>query len=154
MSFPLLLLVASDVQWLSDIEESGTVRPAALRRAGPRDPEPPHQRLQRRTLHSQPGGGAPRATERPVRLPEDAQNVHPLHRLEGRGTVLVISPGPTPPELGERHLERPPLREDHRPLDEVGELAHVPRPRLAAERLERLAGDHLEVSIHRAGEAL
>src|SRR5438094_2931179 len=154
MSFPLLLLVASDVQWLSDIEESGTVRPAALRRPRPHDPEPPHQRLQRRTLHSTPGGGAPRATEGPVRLPEDPENVHPLHSLEGRGSVLVISPGPTPPELGERNLERPPLREDHRPLDEVRELPHVPRPRIPAERLERLAGDHLDVPIHRAGETL
>src|SRR5207249_9873765 len=90
-----------------------------LRRPWPRDPEPPHQRLQGRAFHSEPGGGAPRATEHPVRLPEDAQNVHPLHLLEGRGSVLVIAPKPTPPELGERNLERPPLREDHRPLDEV-----------------------------------
>src|SRR5438132_886323 len=129
-------------------------RGTALRGPRPGDPEPPHQRLQRRTLHSQPGGGAPRATEGPVRLPEDAQNVHPLHSLEGRGSVLVIGPRPTPPELGERNLERSPLREDHRPLDEVGELSHVPRPRIPAEGLERLGGDHLDVPIHRAGEAL
>src|SRR5439155_19390895 len=73
---------------------------AALRRPGPRDPEPPHQRLQRRAFHSEPGCGAPRATEHPVRLPEDAPDVRPLHILEGRGSVLVINPRPTPLELG------------------------------------------------------
>src|SRR5439155_4824654 len=133
---------------------SDAPRTLALRGPGPGAPEPSHQRLQRRTLHSQPGGGAPRATEGPVRLPEDPEIVHPLHSLEGRGSVLVISPGPTPPELGERNLERPPLREDHRALDEVRELPHVPRPRIPAERLEGLAGDHLDVPIHRAGETL
>src|SRR5207244_5950037 len=57
----------------SDLSAVGTV--PRLRGPRPADPEPPHQRLQRRALHSEPGGGAPRTTEHPVRLSEDAQNV-------------------------------------------------------------------------------
>src|SRR5205807_6091861 len=32
--------------------------------------------------NSKPGGGAPRATEHPDRLPDDSHNVHPLHLLQ------------------------------------------------------------------------
>src|SRR3989454_7923637 len=130
------------------------IRPGGLRSPWSRDPEPSHQRLQRSALHSQPGGGAPRTTEHPVRLLEDPQDVRPLHTLEGRGAVVVSGRGPLPLELGERNFERSPLREDHGPLDEVGKLAHVPGPRIPAEGVERLARDHLDVSVHRAGEAL
>src|SRR5215813_8922602 len=126
----------------------------ALRGTGPRYPEPFDHRLQRRTLHSQPGGGAARAPDRPVRLVENAEDVHPLHRLEGPGIVSVISPSRAPLELRERNFERSTLREDHGPLDEVGELSHVPRPRVAAERLEGLTAYHLDLAVHRTGEAL
>ena len=61
--------------------------------------------------------------------------MHPLHGPEGRGPVVVVRPMPAPLELGERNLERPSLGEDHRPLDEVGQLPHVPGPGIPAKRL-------------------
>src|SRR5206468_6810848 len=38
------------------------------------------------------------------------------------------------------------------PRDEVGQLTHVSRPGMPPKRLERLARDDLDVSIHRTGE--
>src|SRR5262249_27420471 len=56
---------ARAVDWAVQVGMIGPCRrwrePARLRGAGPRDPEPFDHRLQRRTLHSQPGGGAARA---------------------------------------------------------------------------------------------
>ena len=66
----------------------------------------------------------------------------------------MTGPKSMPLELGERNFECSPLREDHRPLDEVGELAHVARPRIVAERLEGLARDHVDVPVHRTRETL
>jgi len=80
--------------------------------------------------------------------------VHPLHGPEGGGSVVVVRPVPAPLELAERNLERPSLGEDHRPLYEVGQLPHVSRPGMPPKRLERLARDDLDVSIHRTGELL
>ena len=80
--------------------------------------------------------------------------MHPLHGPEGGGSVVVVRPVPAPLELAERNLERPSLGEDHRPLYEVGQLPHVSRPGMPPKRLERLARDDLDVSIHRTGELL
>src|SRR5262249_57461788 len=44
--------------------------------------------------------------------------------------------------------------EEHGTLGELGGLSHVRRPRVAAECLEGLSAYHLDVAVHRAGEAL
>jgi hypothetical protein len=57
---------------------------------GPANPELPHTRLQRRTLHSQDGRGPLGPGDPPLGLPQSAQNMLPFSFFErgnGRGRI-------------------------------------------------------------------
>src|SRR5437016_2825891 len=109
------------------------------------DPESLHQRLQRRTLHAEPRCRTPRASQHPVRLFEGTQDIgaldSPARCADSRGF-------PAPGEVVERHLERPAAGKDHRPLDQIRELADVPGPSVPTECIQRLARDDLDPAVH------
>src|SRR2546427_7229210 len=59
-------------------------------------------------------------------------------------TTLFRSGFPAPGEVVERHLERPAAGKDHRPLDQIRELADVPGPR--DRKSTRLNSSHSQIS--------
>ena len=69
--------------------------------------------------------------------------MRPLDILEGRGAVLVMGPRSAALELDERNFERSPLREDHRPLEEV--------ERRAIEENLKACDGHREKTARRLG---
>src|SRR5260370_277702 len=121
---------------------------------GAGDREPLHQRLKSRPLHPEARGGAPGAAEHPVRLLEDAHDMGPLDSLERRRAVVLRHRGRPAGEMCERDREPRAGRKNHRPLDQVLELADVPRPGVAAHRVQGLGRDHLDPPLHPPGEAL
>src|SRR5438128_1906251 len=118
------------------------------------DPESLHQRLQRRTLHAEPRGRTPRASQHPVRLFEGTQDIGALDGPARRAMVADRRGFPTPREVVERHLERPAAGKDHRALDEVRELSDVPGPSVPTQRVQRLARDDLHPAVHGTREPL
>src|SRR5262249_50108223 len=95
-----------------------------------------------------------RRGERPAPSPPDTAARAVDRAARGRTVTPAISASRALLELREGNFEPSSLREDHGPLDEVCELSHVPRPRVAAERLEGLTVYHLDLAVHRTGEAL
>src|SRR5881296_4207761 len=106
------------------------------------DPQLLHPRPQRRRLHAENPGPAERAADAPARALEDRDDVLALHGIERQGPLgLPLGAGLRAPV---RQIQLAAAAQDRGPLDHVGELANVPRPRIAQERVERGLGHGLE----------
>src|SRR5882724_1245511 len=106
--------------------------------------------MQRRSFDAEPGGGSPGASDHPVRLIENSRDEGSLdafERLDFLGRTLRHGLDPN-----RRQCQAGTRREDYGALDHVLELAHVSRPRVATEYVERLAGYHIDLPIHAKGK--
>src|SRR5262245_30306385 len=113
-------------------------------------PEPLQHRLQRRSLEAEPDGGPPGASDHPARLFENPRDVRALDAFER----LVFLVGGSRRGLDPKRGERQPAawRQNYGALDHILQLADVSRPRMATERLPRLARDHIDAAVHAAGK--
>src|SRR5262249_32385320 len=113
-----------------------------------RDAESLEHRLQRRPLQSEAHSGAVGPAEGPVGLLEHPHDVCPLDAFERSGHVGLLgadaSEGSSRREPGLVDREDVGLRDDHRALDDVLQLAHVPGPRIALDEVERPPADPAE----------
>src|SRR4029453_5092199 len=124
-----------------------------------RQPEPIQQRVQRRSLQTEPCGGSPRASDHPVGLFENSRDVGSLNALQRLGFLEVrLRPGCDEVRLrpgldrNRRQRQAGIGREDYSALDHVFELADVTWPGVATECVEGLVGDQINVPIHATGE--
>src|SRR6266403_5419531 len=106
--------------------------------------------MQRRSFDAEPGGGSPGASDHPVRLIENLRDEGALDAVERVDCLGRIRRHGLDPHR--RQCQARTRREDHRTLDHVLELADVSRPRVATERIEAFAGDHIDLPIHAKGK--
>ena len=98
-------------------------------------------------LQAEAIGGAVGAANAPARDVEHLTHVLLLDIDQAIAALLV-------PEQRPRQFDRQlaAARADHRPLDDVAELADVARPRVLPQRVHRLAGDRLDLLAERGRE--
>src|SRR4029077_5565024 len=115
-----------------------------------RQPEPLQQRVQRRSLQTEPCGGSPRASDHPIGLLESSRDAGSLLALQRLRLLEVrLRPGL---DRNRRQRQAGACRENYSALDHVFELADVSWPRVATECVEGLVGDQTNVPIHATRE--
>ena len=110
------------------------------------DAELPHLRLQRGPLHPELAPPRPVAAHLAAGIAQRLQDRFALRRRQRHYT----SPGADARRFNSPHrrLQRRPGRQNHRPLDEVLQLANVARPVVARQRLHRLRRNAGDPPVH------
>src|SRR5262245_18422687 len=119
-----------------------------------RDAELPHARLERGPLHPEDLRGPVVAADPPAHALEDREDVVPLHRLE-RPAGARRRGGGGSGGGGEQVVQLEPVRrrENDGALDDVLQLADVPRPVVARELAEGALADRVDRLPELAGAA-
>src|SRR6266581_2039013 len=108
---------------------------------GPLDAELFHPRLERGGLESEQAGGALGPAHAPAFLLEHGEDVLPFDVFQAQEPGFAgggLAGGPV------TQLERRSLRDNERALDDVAQLANVPRPVVGHEGVECALGDSLD----------
>src|SRR2546427_6537881 len=119
-------------------------------RLGTDDAELLHPELERGSVHSQASRRTPWTGDHPVGVRQCRDDVTAFRLLQGLRLSLRLARGHPPIEIAEGNAQDRSRCKNDRALDQILELANVPRPAVSRQRLHRLRRNRLDGPVHPA----